>query len=312
MNPYRRSILYCVLVMALLCATTSLATEGRKLGGYRFVPSVRFGDPFITHHFQNSTGVSIASNVDVPLIEYGTPPDTLLSLSGSVFFVGPTFAYQHVVHHRVAVRVSARVTSRVGTSGEALLSQGVSAFMDAGLGASVELWRNQSVLLSGLIDLSFGKVLLVDLVKFAEDVATVGPEEASILTTDNGATTSAGLGAAWAPNGWSGVTVIGQVGYSKIDTRDDDLLWRVAGSGSIDFGQNDKAPIGLLITIDADRLRPRSVAGGTAVGVGFGVLYTGREDLNLGVEGQWSHYPQLTHDVTINPVSFDLVLRYYF
>lgn len=309
---YRRSMLYGVLTVILLCSGTSMAGEGRTLGGYRFIPSLRVEDPFVTHHFQNSTGISIASNVDVPILVYGTPPDTLLSLSGSVFYVGPTFSYQHVVHHRAAVRISARVTSRVGTSGEALLSQGVSALMDAGLGTTVELWRNQSVLLSGLLDFGFGKALLVDLIGFAEEVVTVGPEEASILTTDNGATTSAGLGAAWAPNGWSGVTVIGQLGYSKIETRDDDMLWRIAGSGSVDFGQNDKAPIALLITMDVDRLRPRPVAGGTAVGVGFGIFYTGREDLNLGIEGQWSHFPQSTHDITINPASFDLVLRYYF
>jgi hypothetical protein len=200
----------------------------------------------------------------------------------------------------------------VGTSGEALLAQGVSALMDVGLGTTVELWRNRRVLLSGLVDLNFGNALFIDLVKFAEDVVEVGPEDASILTTDNGATASGGLGAAWAPNGWSGITVIGQVGYSKIETREDDILWRLAGSGSIDFGQNDKTPVGLLLTFDVDRLRPKSVAGGTAVGIGFGIFYTGHEDLNLGIEGEWSHFPQLARDITINPVSYDLVLRYYF
>jgi hypothetical protein len=300
------------LVLALI-PRASLGAEGRTLGGYRFIPANKIDDPFITHYFRNSTGVSIASDVDVPVIVVpGTPPDTLLSLNGNLLFVGATFGYQHVVHSRVAAHVSARGLTRIGTSGEALLSQGVSALTSSELGATIELRRSERMLLSGLLNLGYGQALIVNLVKFAEDVAAGDIENASILTTDEGGTVDGGLAFAWAPNSWSGVTALGQIGYSDIDTRDDDVLWRLAGTYSVDFGQRDQAPVGLLIAVDADRLQPKSVAGGTTLSIGGGVLYTGREDINLGLEITWMRFTQALQDVTVYPMSFDLVLRYFF
>jgi hypothetical protein len=305
--------LFLMGVALVLIPGPSMGAEGRTLGGYRFIPASKVEDPFITHHFRNSTGVSIASNVDVPIIIINTtPPDTLLSLNGNLLFVGANFGYQHVVHPRVAVHVFAGALSRIGTSGQALLSQGVTALTSSGLGTTVELWRNERVLLSGLLNVGHGQALVVNLVKFAEDVIESGPENASILTTDEGGTIDGGLALAWAPNPWSGVTAFGQIGYSRIETRDDDLLWRLAGTGSVDFGQRDQAPVGLLLTVDIDRLKPKSVAGGTAVAIGGGIFYTGREDINLGLEIHWMRFTQFARDVTIHPMSFDLVLRYYF
>jgi hypothetical protein len=302
-----------VLVMILALAPRVTAETGRTLGGYRFVPVSKIADPFITHHFGNATGVSIASNVEVPLlITDTTPPDTLANLSGDLLFIDARFAYQHVVHPRVAIGVVAGGLSRLGTSGEALLSQGVSATTSFGLGTKIELWRRENMLLSGLIDLMSGSILVVDLVSFVEDAIESGLENASIITTEQATTIEGSLAYAWAFNTWSGMTALGQLGYSEGDLRSDELLWRFAGAGSVDFGQRDQAPIGLAIGLDVDRLTPSSLAGSTAFSIGGGVHYTGREDLNLGLEVAWHHFRQVTRDITIDPVSFDLVLKYFF
>jgi hypothetical protein len=186
------------------------------------------------------------------------------------------------------------------------------SFLGAGLGTTIELWRDERVLFSGLVDVGFGNVLLVDLVKFAEDIIAVGPENASILTTDQGASVNAGVAAAWALNHFSGVTVLGELGYSDLKTRTEDLLWRIGGTGSIDFGQRDGAPVGLLVAVDIDHMKAQAARLGTAGTIGLGAFYTGREDLNIGVEAAWSRLPLETRDVTVNPMSFALVLRYFF
>ncbi len=217
--------LFVIGIAFVLRPDASVAAEGRTLGGYRFIPASTIEDPFVTHYFRNSTGVSIASNVDVPIIVIeGPPPDTLLSLDGNLLFIGVTFGYQHVVHPRVAVHVLADVISRLGTSGQALLSQGVTALTAGGLGTTVELWRSERVLLSGLLDVGYGQALAVDLVQFANDIIAGDIENASILVTDKGGTIDGGLAFAWAPNPWSGVTAVGQIGYSEIETRSDDVL----------------------------------------------------------------------------------------
>jgi len=303
-------ILFAVAIAALSIVGSASAEKGRVLGGYRFVPSTRVQDPFITSYFRNATGLSIASDVDVPILIIDT--DTLLSLSGDLLFVGASFEYQHAVGERVAVGITAGGLSRVGTSGESIISQGVSALFSTDLKSTIELWRGEDVLLSGLVGLGFGNVLVIDLVQFAEDIINNGPENASILTMEDGVTVDGGVAAAWALNHWAGLTALGQIGYSNIGSQTDELLWRLAATGTVDFGQNDKAPIGLLLWLDVDRLGPKTIAGGTANAAGIGVFYTGREDLNLGVEIGWSRFRQLTRDITINPVNFAITLRYYF
>lgn len=306
----QRIVFFAVIIATLVMATGVIAEKGRVLGDYRFIPSTRVQDPFITTHFRNATDLSVASDVVVPLLIIDA--DTLLALSGNLLFIAASFEYQHAFHDRVAVSIDAGGLSRVGTSGESILSQGVSALFSTDFRSTIELWRGKNLLLSGLVGVGFGQVLVIDLVKFAEEIITVGPEKASILSLEDGLTVDGGAAAAWALNHWAGVTALGQVGYSKIGAQTDDVLWRLAATGSVDFGQNDKVPVGLLLWLDVDHLGPKSISGGVSRSLGLGVFYTGREDLNLGLEMSWSRFKQITRDITINPVNFALTLRYYF
>ena len=46
--------------------------------------------------------------------------------------------------------------------------------------------------------------------------------------------------------------------------------------------------------------------------VAGGVYYTGREDLNLGLDIRWTHLPLENWDISIYPITFGIALRYYF
>lgn len=309
----RAGLIFCVAVLAACLTSESQAEKGRTLGGYRFIPANQIQSPFITTNFTSVTGVAIASGVDVPfLIINTTPPDTLINLEGDLLFIAAHFGYEYAVDPRVALRLRLNAVSRLGTSGQAMLSQGISVLKGGELGGTVELWRRERMLLSGLLDVRWADALAVDLVQFVEDVVANGPENASIVTTVDGVSITGGVAFAWAANPWSGTTAVLQLGENNLETSADGLLWRLAGTASVDFGQNDKAPIGLLLTLDIDELKPQSENSGTDVGVGLGVFYTGREDFHLGIEAEWSRIRQVTRDVTINPTTFDLVLRYYF
>jgi hypothetical protein len=289
------------------------AEEGRVLGGYRFIPTSGLVDPFITQHFRNAIGVSFASDVDVPLIIIeDTPPDTLLSLQGSLMFILVELEYQHVVHRRVALNVLMRGASRVGTSASSLIAQGISATLGWSVGTTVELWHNDSVLLSGIANLDVSRVLLIDLVQFAEDVVAGNTENASLLVTTTGGTFDVGLSAAWAVNPWSGVVGVARAGYADTDQVNTDLVWRLAGAYSMDFGQRGQAPIGLLAKVEADRLNQQVATNNATFSVGVGVFYTGREDINIGAELDWSQLPLINRDIVINPFSINFVLRYFF
>ena len=292
---------------------TAAAEEGRILGGYRFIPTSVIVDPFITTHFRSATGLATASNVDIPLLVLeGPPPDTLLSLEGNFLFVTANAEYSQAVHPKISLRLAGAGASRVGTSGQSLLSQGVTATFGLNAGTTIELWRDSAMLLSAEADLGYGQNLFIDILKFAEDAIENGIENASILAKEEGVLLTAGLRYAWAFNQWSGITARGALGYTNLESRDQDVLWSIGGTYSVDFGQNGKKPIGLLVHLEADRMAQRILQAGTIINAGWGIYYTGREDFNIGFENQWTRMPLQNWDIVVYPSSFILALRYYF
>lgn len=314
MNNVTRVCFFCTVLVVFSAPARAETGTAPTLGGHRFIPSSLVSDAFVSTYFGNSIGIATASDVITPILVFeGPPPDTLLSLTGSLLFVIAEFEYQQAVNPRVALRLSANGGSRVGTSGQSIVSQGVTALLHAGVGTTVMLWQNDNVLLSGVADLSFSHGLAINLIQFAEDVIAGDIENASLLTTEDIIAVEGGVRAAWAAKPWMGFNGAAVLGHTNADNDQTDLLWRLAGSASVDFGQRGGAPIGLLLSLDLDKLQQRTVnIDNVATIVGFGTYYTGREDFTIGLEGSWGHMTLRDSDVVINPVNWQMTLRYYF
>jgi len=314
MNPRFRSTLLVltIAVIAMSAATPCAAERGRTLNDYRFVPS-GLPDPFIITSFSTNLGVAVATDVDVPIIVIeDTPPDTLVSVTGNLLFVIASVDYQYAVHERATLRAHMHGGSRLGTGGSALLAQGVTAFTGVRIGTTVELWRTERFLLGGLADLDYSNKLVVDLVQFADDVLAGNTENASIMVEDSGATVYGGLSSAWAFNPWSGLIGVAQAGYTGTELVDDSFVWKIAGGYSLDLGQRGKVPIGFSGTIEADHLKPLANTNGIAYGSNLGIFYTGRDDLNVGIDLGWVRLPLANRDIVINPFAFNVVMKYFF
>jgi len=214
---------------------------------------------------------------------------------------------------RITLRGDVFGASRIGTSAESVVAQGVTALGDMALGTTVMIWRWDRVQLSALADVGYGKALLFDLVGYAKDIVDGDGSAPSLLGTENRTTFLPGVSAAWAINDWSGLTGSGQVGVVKGSETDTNTPWKVGVSASMDFGQRDQAPIGLLASLEVNS-SPILESGGTEVStaVGLGVFYTGREDLNVGADVRWMKVPLDYGDATANPITVAGVLRYFF
>jgi hypothetical protein len=306
-------ITLCVLIGAAALPATAPAEKGRTLGGYRFVPMSNIQDPFIVTSFRNYTGIATASDVEFPIVEVPTdPPTTILRLNGNFLFVVADFRFGYAIHPRVMLGIAGTGASRIGTSGQALISQGVTAVKTVNLGGLVELWRNDRFLVSALLDVGYTDGIVIDFIKFVEEIVDGNVEDPSIVRPIDGGTVDGGLSAAVALNEWAGITGLGKIGAADVEGMSDELRWLFAISGSVDFGQRGNAPVGLTLSFEADRLKPGTMGTSTSLGVGVGVFYTGREDLNLGVEIRGSRLPLQDWDTTVYPMSYGLSLAYFF
>jgi len=310
----KRKMTMLVLIATLAAAPAwGQAEDGRTLGGYRFIPSTSVQDPFINTQFRSFTGMAWANDIKIHSIYIDTdPPTEIFSVRGDFLFVVAEFKYQLKVHPRIALAVGGGGASRVGTTGTALLSQGVTAATDINLTGLVKIWDNDKVMLSGALYYEYYSGLLLDFVGFAEDIAEGDYLGASLVNELIGSSYDAGLRAAWAVGSWGGVTAVGQLGGTTIDTYEDELRWRVAAGGSVDFGQRGNAPVGLSLEFEYDELGAQLVNGEYSAGIGVGVFYTGREDLNLGVELGGSYIPIRDSDIIVRPMGFGMSIHYFF
>ncbi len=303
----------CVVIVMSAFPRTTMAEKGRTLGGYRFVPVSNVLDPFIVTSFDSYTGIATASDVEFPIIVIPTePPDTLLALNGNFLFVVAHFTFSYAIHPRLMLSIDGGGASRIGTSGQALISQGVTALKTVGVGATVELWRNDRFLVSGILDFGFVDGIVIDFIKFVDEIIGGNVENPSIISVVDGGTVDGGFSAALALNEWAGITGTGQIGAADVEGISDELRWRFTAAGSVDFGQRGNAPVGLALAFDADRLKPGTMGTTTSVGFGLGVYYTGREDLNLGIEIRGSRLPLQNWDTVAYPMSYGLALAYFF
>jgi hypothetical protein len=293
----------------LISPAASAETQGRQLGGYRFVPSNLVADPFITTHFRNATGFGVALDVTLPILVI--QEDTLLALDGNVAFVQLDFEYQHAASDRVVFRFTGTGSSRLGTNAQSLLTQGVNALTGFRAGTTIRAWSNERILLSGVAEVGFGNTFDINLTRFVDDVINGNLQTASIVATDDGATLSGGLRAAWAIASWAGVHGQLEGGYRNMVF--DEGTGGLAGvAGGLDLGQKVGVPVGFLGSLTYDNMTITGENVSARLVTGLEVIYTGREDFALGLQISYTRTPISDPDITLHGSVYNLTTRYYF
>jgi hypothetical protein len=283
--------------------------ENRTLGGYRFVPSNLIPDPFITTHFQQATGVGVAYGDEIPILVFDE--DTLLALSSNVANILMEIEYQHAANRDVAFRFRFSGASRLGTGGEAILTQGITAITGLNAGTTIALWNNGRTMINGSVDLFHGSSFRIDVAGFVDDLLEYGPEVAALTTKDDGGVISAGVRFAHAFNEWSGLHGL-LTGAYKNNVRAEDGGVILALAGTMDFGQKGGTPIGLMAGGSLDNIRVSGDGVKSTLIVGGGVFYTGRTDFSLGLELAYSRVPIEDPELTLNGIVANLTARFYF
>jgi len=312
-----------LLVSLVLLATAAPADAGdpehanaqRTLGEHIFLPSTTVADPFINTFFRTSTGMSYAGSLDLPpvIIEGGIgDPDTLGELSGDLLFVNLGLEFQSAIAERWALRFQGTGGTRVGTSGESMLTQGVTAIFSGEMGLLFRLWHNDRTMVTLEVDVGYSSGLAVDVTEFLEAWLGTGPTTASLVQTDGGAAYGVGARAAWAANRWIGIKARGIVGQSEMDVRQEDVIWDVSVAVDLDFKQKGSIPLGLIGSFRADGLKLAADPVGTAIGGGLGVYYTGEERFVVGLEFAIAKIPYKDPEINAYPVAGRLALRYFF
>jgi hypothetical protein len=291
---------------------------GRELNGHLFMPSHLIDDPFSYTAFAMFFGLG-SGNALGPELQLRPP-----AVIGEKWYGYTGLGLGMLVNARILEYLSARVllntTAYLGTGSGAALTVGTSARITGAVGVKGSLPVGKDWRFSASLDMSYGPVYSLLLANGLIDNLNncrVNPSQCSIdfgsgFQTINTVTWLAGLAGSWAPTPYLGFTAnVGFIAPTK--TGDASIAQNgvtFAGSGEFDFLPLVKwLPLG----VNAAYQLTSGVGGNkvaTANEAGFGLYYTGRPHLALGVEIDWKWSTletQQTSTATLAWVNF----RYY-
>ncbi|MCL7970798.1 MAG: hypothetical protein M8866_01745 [marine benthic group bacterium] len=309
--------LFAVAVLGL--AVTPLAgqeTDDREWkaphkNGHTFSPALGVPDAFVRSYIRTNVGLSNTFDVDIPLGVVGS--DTLFASRGSLLFALLGLEYQQTIKDWIAFRAAFKVNGRLGTGTSALLASGVSASTGFELGWLMRLLETDKSYLSLSFDVRKSDFTTINIADFVEDV--IDGEDAELVGKTPSMRAGAGVRFTHAFSPLIGLVSFLETGYGEsVDrTKEDEWFTRFGATVDFDLAAVNWLPVGLAAGYSQDSF-PEGGADITDVvrTILFRIGYTGREDLNLGLNFRYASFPTESLDTKIKSTGVDFDIRYFF
>jgi len=294
------------------------------LSGHRFIPTSTVPDPFITSYLRSQTGFGLLLDARLPVL---TEADTVAVLEGDIAFAILGFEYQQAIVDFLALRIGFGGAVRTGTSGESLLAEGLNASYAFQAGLTGRVLQTRRVVLSAVADFQSNRLIAMDPFGFAQRVADECAEapdvsqcildsEEELLSSGRSNAFTGGLRAAWSPIDWFGLRGRTEFGAGDAFDPNSDLgttILRVGAVADVDLIEVTPVPIGFLLGFDAQLFGSRgSDIAESATRFSLGFFYTGRKEFSVGLESVFGRVALAQVDDSVDSISFNLRLRYFF
>jgi hypothetical protein len=291
---------------------------GRDLGGHLFLPSHLLDDPFSYTAFGTYFGLG-AGNALAPEIQ-AIPP----AIIGEKWYGYTGLGLGMQLNARILEYLSARATlittAYLGTGSGAALTVGTSARITGDLGVKGSLPVGDNWRFSAAVDVSYGPVfslLLANGLIEALNNCKLNPSQCSIdfgsgFQQINAVTWTGSLAAAWAPTPF-----LGFMGNAQFiaPTKTGDASIAQNGVNLAISAEFDALPLVKWLPVGVNTAYQLTTGVGgnkvpTANAAGFGLYYTGRKDLALGLEIDWQWSTLDTQQISTGTLAW-LNFRYY-
>jgi len=294
------------------------------LDGHRFIPTSTVPDPFITSYLRSNTGFGFLLDANIPVI---TEADTIAVLQGDIAFAVLGFEYQQAIVDFLALRIGFGGAIRTGTNGETLIAEGLNASYAFGFGITGRVFRTEDFLLSVVADYESSKLIAMDPFGFAQrvvdecrDAPDVGQcildSEETLLVSGRVSALTGGARAAWSPIEWFGLRGRVELGAGDVSNVESDLSTTILNLGlaaDFDLLEVTPVPLGFVLGFDGQIFGGRgSDLAESARRFNAGLFYTGRKEFSVGVEGIFGKVALSQSDESVDSITINLRLRYFF
>jgi hypothetical protein len=268
---------------------------GREMNGHYFLPSHLIEDPFSYTAFGMTFGLG-SGNALAPDLQL-VPPEIIGTKWVGYTGIGVGFIQNIRFLEYLSARIAVATNAYLGTGNGAILTVGTSARVTGDVGVKGSLPVGKNFRFSATLDAAYGPVYslliaegLVDAIKACQaDPTTCKVDLGKFLQQEDTITWTGGLAGAWAPWPFLGVIANLQFIAPTKTGKASESKNGLTAAGSVDFDAKPLLswlPLGLNATYSIT-----SPIGGNGVNTtqdwGFGLYYTGRHDMALGLELDW-------------------------
>lgn len=310
-----RSIAALAVASMLIHAAPAAAEEapfGRELNGHLFMPSHLTEDPFVYTAFGVTLGLG-AGNALGPKIQLDPPAILTDTRWYGYTGLGLGLVLNVKILDWLAVRGALSTQAYLGTGNGSVLTVGSSARVAGGVGVKASLPVGETFRLSVSADARYGPVYSILIAQGLIDAIQQQQIDLSeFLAQDQTVTWILGFTGAWAPTRYLGFTLNAQYLVPVKTGKSSYAQNGIAVAGLAEF---DALPLVSWLPLGLNAVYSITLPVGgngvpTAQEMGLGLYYTGRKDLALGLEVDWtfSTLPsQQVSEATLAWVNF----RYY-
>jgi hypothetical protein len=293
----------------------------RTLGGHNFVPIELLGDPFVGTFVRNSTGGGMAVGLKVPIPDL--EGDILGYAESDIGFLTIGLEYQQNITDWLAFRLGGSGGARLGTSLQALLTEGATATFGYNFGLTAQALRSERFALAVSADMVPNKIYGISPLDFARSVIENGLDSASsLLNKANGRRLYIGLRPAWSVKPWLGLQGQFEIGPNraqeegdsgKVEAEETKTQTTYGVGASMNLKGVSNTPLGFNVAYQRKNglIGTGDISGGADTW-NVGIYYTGRRAFIVGLDIVSSSIGQATVEDDISLIGARLTLRYDF
>jgi len=287
------------------------------LNGHKFVVNNFVSSPFVNTFFRNTLGFGQAVDLNVPILYIDGEP--VAGLRGDISFLTVDFEYQYAINNWAGIFGKIGLLTRFGTEAQSLVAQGLNASYGMELGWLFNVYKSKKVVISLTANLWNKSGTVLDLYDFVKEII-----DSSGLTEDNNLLYShdyvqggGGIRMAWAPKSYLGVNGLFELAYGEsIDNvMKNELYYKLGLSVDYDIrAHNPDVPLGFSLgaVLDSFARSDDSAVDDNSIVIFFRTAYTGRDDLLISFDMDWSRLPLSTVSERLKTMTGLITIEYYF
>jgi hypothetical protein len=317
MNIKKITFIVCLLVTFSSLKAQSDSIPIPQLNGHQFVINGLISDPFIYTNLNFQMGVGVSAKFDAPPLPIGGFEFNVIG--GSNVYANLNVGYTQRINNWASLNFGVNMSGRIGTAPSSILTQGLNSIVGSSFGMKFKLYEGKKSIISSEFQVKNYKVSAIDVLKYIQDIIA-NDSTADLTQNTNSLFGAIGIQYAYAHNDLLGFYGTAHYTFGDAVTTGESISqFNLGLAVDINLKARTNVPLGASLGFTTRTIPEITLRSSTeTILYNFKLLYTGREDIQLGLSIQYFKNQieienvTLPKEITSKVTNFAFTMGYFF